>query len=516
MAEELDPFKELDNELSQETKDSDPFKEMEDDKLDEAQIDNIAERFIKFGLPYLPPKSDLKKWAKFVNENKYEIGKQVLTGTTLQFGDEIVAGVRSFVENEPYEKSLKDVRTEMKTFEKEQPGVSTAAQIGGSMLPFLATRGKTPIATLPGAMATGTTIAGVAGFGAGEGGFVPRLKKAATYAPFGTLAPLATGLLGVAAKPITNLFRKKPTTSKELFEKGDEFYKARRNIPLNVKKPTRKRADGVKEKDIVFKNKLDEIEKILKIDPLTAPKSKAILGDLKNAAKGKDAIDNERLNPVLDSIKKLKKEPGVEGKTAQNLEIQLVKAVDDLNPESGFKKASQVADKAWKKANSVEEVEKIIDRTKGNPKKFAAELQKLLKNESWRFEDLSPAQMRNVKQLANPNFVTRIFSKKPVTDIKRMARTMMNVAGTGAQYGVYGMGAGPLAAIAMGLARQSTLPVRAGVLQGAQKKQQQLLYDVLGEKMPIPGVFNTLSKTVLPLESGKLLGEETSKLIGDN
>ena len=240
------------------------------------------------------------------------------------------------------------------------------------------------------------------------------------------------------------------------------------------------------------------------------------MGDLKNAAKGKDAIDNERLNPVLDSIKKLKKEPGVEGKTAQNLEIQLVKAVDDLNPESGFKKASQVADKAWKKANSVEEVEKIIDRTKGNPKKFAAELQKLLKNESWRFEDLSPAQMRNVKQLANPNFVTRIFSKKPVTDIKRMARTMMNVAGTGAQYGVYGMGAGPLAAIAMGLARQSTLPVRAGVLQGAQKKQQQLLYDVLGEKMPIPGVFNTLSKTVLPLESGKLLGEETSKLIGDN
>ena len=37
----------------------------------------------------------------------------------------------------------------MKTFEKEQPGVSMAAQIGGSVLPFLATRGKTPIATLP-------------------------------------------------------------------------------------------------------------------------------------------------------------------------------------------------------------------------------------------------------------------------------------------------------------------------------------------------------------------------------
>ena len=146
------------------------------DKPDEAQIDNIAERVIKFGLPYLPPKSDLKKWAKFVNENKYEIGKQVLTGTTLQFGDEIVAGVRSFVENEPYEKSLKDVRTEMKTFEKEQPEVSTVAQIGGSLIPFLATRGRTPIATLPGAMGTGTAIAGVAGFGAGEGGFVPRLK----------------------------------------------------------------------------------------------------------------------------------------------------------------------------------------------------------------------------------------------------------------------------------------------------------------------------------------------------
>ena len=515
MAEELDPFKELDNELSQETKDSDPFKEMEDDKPDEAQIDGIARRFIKLGQGYLPPKSDLKKWAKFVNENKYEIGKQVLTGTTLQFGDEIVAGVRSFVENEPYEKSLKDVRTEMKTFEKEQPEVSAAAQIGGSLIPFLATRGRTPIATLPGAMATGTAIAGAAGFGAGEGGFVPRIKKAATYAPFGTAAPLATGLLGLAAKPITNLFRKKPTTSKELFEEGEGLYKARESIPLTVKNPTKK-VDNINVKDIVFKNKLDQIEKTLKIDSLTAPKSKAILGDLKNAAKGKDAIDNERLNPVLDSIKKLKKEPGVEGKTAQNLEIQLVKAVDELNPKSGFKKASQAADKAWKKANTVEEVEKLIDRTKGDPKKFAAELQKLLKDESWRFEDLSPAQMRNVEQLANPNFATKMFSKKPVTDIKRMARTMKNVVGTGAQYGKYALGAGPGLALLMGLARQSSLPVRAGVLQGAQKKQQQLLYDVLGEKMPIPGRINTLSKTLLPLESGKFLGEETSKLIGDN
>ena len=34
--------------------------------------------------------------------------------------------------------------------------------------------------------------------------------------------------------------------------------------------------------------------------------------------------------------------------------------------------------------------------------------------------------------------------------------------------------------------------------------------------MPIPGRINTLSKTLLPLESGKFLGEETSKLIGDN
>ena len=512
MAEELDPFKELDNELSQETKDSDPFKEMEDDKLDEAQIDNIAERVIKFGLPYLPPKSDLKKWAKFVTENKYEIGKQVLTGTTLQFGDEIVAGVRSFVENEPYEKSLKDVRTEMKTFEKEQPEVSTVAQIGGSLIPFLATRGRTPIATLPGAMGTGTAIAGVAGFGSGEGGFVPRLKKAATYAPFGTLAPLAPGLLGLATKPITNLFRKKPTTSKELFEKGKELYEAKEIIPLDIKRTTTK-VDG---SDIRLKNKLNEIEKTLKINPLTAPKTNAILNDLKNASKGKDAIDEKILNPVLNRTKKAKKELGAEGEAAQKLETQLVKAVDDLNPESGFKKASQVADKAWKKANTVELVEDLIDRTKGDPKKFAAQLKKLLKDESWRFENLSPAQMRNVQQLANPNFVTRVFSKKPVTDIKRMARTMMNVAGTGAQYGMYGMGAGPLTAIAMGLARQSTLPVRAGVLQGASKKQQQLLFDVTGEKMPIPGRINTLSKTLLPLESGKFLGEETSKLIGDN
>lgn len=136
--------------------------------------------------------------------------RQVAKGVTFGFADELAAGANAAVGSltgqpgsfsDRYTANLATERGRDKSFEKENPGTSTALQIGGSLINPV-TRFM-PGGSLPVKMAKNAAVGGAmgaaTGFGEGEGGFINRtlsaLPAGVTGAAVGAaIPPIATAL----------------------------------------------------------------------------------------------------------------------------------------------------------------------------------------------------------------------------------------------------------------------------------------------------------------------------------
>jgi hypothetical protein len=76
-------------------------------------------------------------------------GKEALQGATFGFGEEMLAGGRSLIPGQPsYEQSVKAEREQLRKFESESPGGAMAAQLGGAVIPAIATAGMAEVPTV--------------------------------------------------------------------------------------------------------------------------------------------------------------------------------------------------------------------------------------------------------------------------------------------------------------------------------------------------------------------------------
>ena len=142
--------------------------------------------------------------------------RSVAQGLTLGFADELEAAIRNplsalgsalgLSEGQDYKERLDIVRKKLESYRTENPLEAMAYEMGGAVLPAVAggvlTAGTGTAAvgastaarlapTLARAAKVGAVEGGIAGFGAGEGGFTERAKTAATGAALG-------GTLGAA------------------------------------------------------------------------------------------------------------------------------------------------------------------------------------------------------------------------------------------------------------------------------------------------------------------------------
>lgn len=161
------------------------------------------------------------------------IGEGLLFG----FGDEVEAAIRGALPKGAlwgiglgdYASALTNARESQRGYAKEHPVAATVAQIGGGLLPAVATFGATAPASgaTLGSVAVRGGLAGlgagaVGGFGSGEGGLSDRLENAGLGAAFGLGAgagvpALAKGLkgAGLAAKRIVQ-GTKEPLSESEI------------------------------------------------------------------------------------------------------------------------------------------------------------------------------------------------------------------------------------------------------------------------------------------------------------
>lgn len=122
-------------------------------------------------------------------------------GMTFGFGDEIVAGGLSLLPGMTYDKALTGARGELDAARETRPGTTTTAEIAGALaLPLGAVKstGKLGLDVMRGA-GTGGALAGLYGFGAGEGGFAERTKDAAVS---GAMGAALGGIIPVAGAGI--------------------------------------------------------------------------------------------------------------------------------------------------------------------------------------------------------------------------------------------------------------------------------------------------------------------------
>lgn len=119
--------------------------------------------------------------------------RNVGQGLLFGFGDELEAALRSgALSGAEYEKYLQNARTSQRGYAEEHPVIGTAAQIGGALLPTIATFGASVPASGAGlgamalrGAATGAGLGALSGFGSAEGGLTERLVGAGWGAGMG-------------------------------------------------------------------------------------------------------------------------------------------------------------------------------------------------------------------------------------------------------------------------------------------------------------------------------------------
>lgn len=150
-------------------------------------------------------------------------------GESLTFGlvgDEAAAKFDEMIGRGTYDERLAKYRADEEQVQRENPGLSMAAEIAPALIPgvggakAVAALGNATGRVVAGGLA-GATAAGTYGFAEGEGGFENRLKNAGTSA-------LVGGLFGAAAPKVTDFAVGIPGRVRSLFRKSAE----RPTIPL--------------------------------------------------------------------------------------------------------------------------------------------------------------------------------------------------------------------------------------------------------------------------------------------
>jgi len=122
------------------------------------------------------------------------LGLQAMDGLSLGFFDEAAAGLMNIGDDEGYSQTLKNLRNSRESFEKDNPKMALAADIGGSLAPAVATGGgslgvsagralmkngaKSLMKRVGKGAATSAGYGALSAFGSGEGDFTRRTQDA--------------------------------------------------------------------------------------------------------------------------------------------------------------------------------------------------------------------------------------------------------------------------------------------------------------------------------------------------
>jgi hypothetical protein len=167
-----------------------------------------------------------------------DLGRTALQGATLGFGDEAVAGIRSIVSDESYDDALKSERDAVDRFRHHNPGTALATELAagfaapGGLAARAALKGKSLLSQTARSGGVGAGYGGVAGFGAGEGGFKKRIENAGTGVQyglaFGTALPSVVSGARNAANTVSSAVRPRIAQATKGPEEAADILLARR------------------------------------------------------------------------------------------------------------------------------------------------------------------------------------------------------------------------------------------------------------------------------------------------
>lgn len=140
-------------------------------------------------------------------------GRQFMRGATLGYGDEIASASAATVGSlvgrpgtwsDQYNAALANNRQRDKSFEAENPYLSLGAQVAGAVANPITrmSAGRSLLGRVLSNAGINATLGGVAGFGEGEGGFLPRLGSAGTGAATGAVLGAVVPAVGEGAATV--------------------------------------------------------------------------------------------------------------------------------------------------------------------------------------------------------------------------------------------------------------------------------------------------------------------------
>lgn len=145
-----------------------------------------------------------------------------LGGTTFQFQDEILGGIRGALSpNLTMKEGIDLERKALEQYQKENPLTSLGYEMGGAVAPAIATFGaSTPLSAAKVGITAGKAFASGAAYGAGSGeGLQDKALQAGMTAPISGVAGAATTLL---AKPVAKIGKTIKSAFESPVKKGEQ------------------------------------------------------------------------------------------------------------------------------------------------------------------------------------------------------------------------------------------------------------------------------------------------------
>ena len=344
-------------------------------------------------------------------------------GATLGFGDEIVAGGMSLLPGWTYDEALKGARGELAAARETRPGSTMTAEIASALaLPLGGAKstGKLGLDMMKGA-ATGGGLAGLYGFGAGEGGFDERAKGAAVSglagAFLGGLIPVAGAGFqkfrqGRAENAAVKAAAKGAPTTEELRAAGNAAYKAVDDAGVQIKPEAFDRARTSILDDLRANTGFDELP-----GPGSLTPNASRVNEIMGAASTKMAAEPTAALP-FKSLDQMRRQAGVAAgnkinPTDQAAGMTIINGLDDMVAKLGpddvvagdiaaLQSAIPKARETWATMSKSQKIDDAIeagqDYLSGASSGIRNQLKNLLRNPkaSRGFSDAEKAAIRKV------------------------------------------------------------------------------------------------------------------------
>jgi hypothetical protein len=304
-------------------------------------------------------------------------------GMTFGFGDEMVGGLSAALTDMTYDEGLKAARGELDAARTTRPGTTTTAEIAGALATpaaGLKSTGKLGVDVLRGA-ASGAGLAGVYGFGAGEGGFENRADSAKNSAIVGALMG---GLIPVAGAGVQKFLQgrsdnaaikaaaKGAPTTDELRAAGNAAYKAVDDAGVQIKPEVF---------DSTRATILDDLRANTGFDELPGPGSltpnSARINEIMGQASAKMADEPTAALP-FKAVDQMRRQAGaaagnVTNKTDQASGMTIIEGLDDMIAKLGpddvvagdvaaLQSALPKARETWAKMSKSQKIDDAIER----------------------------------------------------------------------------------------------------------------------------------------------------------